>query len=124
MTKSLYIPFDIENLIMVEDGGKHYIAMRPVVENLGLSWACQAKKIQKNLRRYGCRRIATQTNDGIQEMLYIPLEKFHGWLFGINSAKVRADLRETIERYQEDGFRVLDGYWRFIEVMQYLTNAK
>ena len=124
MNKSLYIPFEVENLIIVENDGKHYIAMRPVVETMGLGWACQAKKIQKNFRKYGCKRIATQTNSGIQEMLYIPLEKFHGWLFGVNSAKVRVDLRETVKRYQEEGFKVLNGYWRFIEIMQYVTNAK
>ena len=124
MNKSLYIPFEVENLIIAEHNGQPYVAMRPIVETLGLNWACQAKKIQKNFRKYGCRRIATHTNSGIQEMLYIPLDKFHGWLFGVNSAKVRPDLREIIDRYQEEGFEVLNDYWSRVELIQIKVRAE
>ncbi|WP_283119639.1 phage antirepressor N-terminal domain-containing protein [Neisseria elongata] len=111
MNKSLYIPFEGARLIAAEYDGQVYVAMRPIVQGMGLDWATQSKKLQKNITKYGCRHMTTPTTSGEQEMLYIPLKKLNGWLFGINPAKVRADLRETVERYQEECFLVLHDYW-------------
>lgn len=95
MNKSLYIPFEGARLIAAEYDGQVYVAMRPIVEALQMSWPTQRNKLQKNVKKYGCILMNTLTSSEMQEMLYIPLKKLNGWLFSINAAKVRADLRET-----------------------------
>jgi ant len=93
VNKSLYIPFEGARLIAAEYDGQVYVAMRPIVEALQMSWPTQRNKLQKNVKKYGCILMNTPTSSEMQEMLYIPLKKLNGWLFSINAAKVRADLR-------------------------------
>lgn len=124
MNKSLYIPFEGARLIATEYDGQVYVAMRPIVEALQMSWPTQRNKLQKNVKKYGCILMNTPTSSEMQEMLYIPLKKLNGWLFSINAAKVRADLRETVERYQEECFLVLYDYWNRGEAVRAKVQAE
>lgn len=124
MNKSLYIPFEGAKLIAAEYNGQVYVAMRPIVEALQMSWPTQRNKLQKNVKKYGCILMNTPTSSEMQEMLYIPLKKLNGWLFGINPAKVRADLRATVERYQEECFLVLHDYWNRGEAVRAKVQAE
>ncbi len=44
-------------------------------------------------------------------MLCLPLEELHGWLFSINSDKVKLEFRDTVILYQKECFKVLYDYW-------------
>lgn len=44
-------------------------------------------------------------------MICLPLKKLNGWLFSINPAKVRDDIRDRLVRYQEECFTALHDYW-------------
>jgi phage antirepressor YoqD-like protein len=87
-----------------------YVAMKPIVEGVGLDWKGQSKKISVS-SRYGHIKIPLQTAGGIQEMLCIPLKKLNGWLFSVNPQKVRPEIRNTVIRYQEECFQTLHEYW-------------
>lgn len=50
MNKSLYIPFEGARLIAAEYDGQVYVAMRPIVEALQMSWPTQRNKLQKTLK--------------------------------------------------------------------------
>ena len=50
MNKSLYIPFEGARLIAAEYDGQVYVAMRPIVEALQMSWPTQRNKLQKNVK--------------------------------------------------------------------------
>ena len=41
----------------------------------------------------------------------MPIKKLNGWLFSINPNKVRAELKERLENYQEECFLALWDYW-------------
>ncbi|MDE8035806.1 phage antirepressor N-terminal domain-containing protein, partial [Actinobacillus equuli subsp. equuli] len=41
----------------------------------------------------------------------MPIKKLNGWLFSINPNKVRADLKQRLEEYQEECFLALWDYW-------------
>lgn len=91
-----------------------YTAVRPLVEAIGLDWASQSVKLNKNKVKFNCCDIATVGADGkIRQMLCMPLKKLNGWLFSINPEKVRADLREKVIQYQEECFEALYNYWHF-----------
>lgn len=108
--KQALIEFHGDQILSVRTEDGIYIPMKPIVKNMGLDWTTQSNKIQSN---QGCRHkpIPIQTESGIHEMICIPLKKFNGWLFSVNSNKVRIDLKEKVEQYQEECFHVLHNYW-------------
>lgn len=100
-----------KEITLVDNNGVAYVAMREVVEGIGLSWGSQSIKLNKNREKFGCFDIATPTNGGIQSMLCMPIKKLNGWLFSINPNKVRSDLKARLENYQEECFLALWDYW-------------
>ena len=104
------VNFKGDTLITLEKDGEHYVAIRPIVENMGLEWSTQKQKLDRT-PKFGCVHMNTPTNGGTQKMLCIPIRKLNGWLFSINPQKVRADIRHIVEQYQEECFTVLHDYW-------------
>lgn len=106
------INFHGQTLFAIKDnGGNVFVAMKPVVEGMGLSWSRQRKKLQDNSRKYGCGLMAIPSDGGEQDALCIPLTKLNAWLFSVNPEKVRKDIRPNIIRYQEECAFVLYEYW-------------
>ncbi|EAX8335162.1 phage antirepressor Ant [Salmonella enterica subsp. arizonae] len=108
---TISVPFNGQQVITAMAAGVTYVAMRPIVENIGIDWAAQFVKLKKQSKKFGCCDIATPSKGGIQKMLFIPLKKLNGWLFSINPEKVRADIRDKLIQYQEECFTVLHDYW-------------
>ncbi|HAF2426447.1 TPA: phage antirepressor Ant [Salmonella enterica] len=128
-----YVPFNGQQIITAMAAGVAYVAMKPIVENLGMSWTTQYRKLMTAAKKsnhihmntvdkdrdahmstpskFGCCDIAIPSKGGIQKMLCIPLKKLNGWLFSINPEKVRADIRDKLIQYQEECFTVLHDYW-------------
>ncbi|HDU1551219.1 TPA: hypothetical protein REW71_002156 [Klebsiella pneumoniae] len=113
---TISVPFNGQQIITAMAAGVAYVAMRPIVENIGIDWAAQFVKLKKQSKKFGCCDIATPSKGGIQKMLCIPLKKLDGWLFSINPEKVRADIRDKLIKYQEECFTVLHDYWTKGEV--------
>lgn len=105
------VPFHSAELYLIEHNGQPYTPMRPIVENMGLSWASQTVKFNSNKSRWGVSIIETPTLSGIQEMLCIPLRKLFGWLMTISPNKVKSEIRETVIKYQNECDDVLWDYW-------------
>ncbi|MBX9332954.1 phage antirepressor N-terminal domain-containing protein [Serratia sp. IR-2025] len=105
------VQFHGQLIITAMVAGVAYVAMRPIIENIGIDWTGQLVKLRNQKEKFGCRDISTPTKGGIQKMLCIPLRKLNGWLFSINPAKVRADIRDKLIAYQEECFTVLHDYW-------------
>ncbi|KMV67663.1 hypothetical protein AI28_12525 [bacteria symbiont BFo1 of Frankliniella occidentalis] len=105
------LPFHGQHIITAMAAGVAYVAMKPVVENLGLSWSTQSQKINKQWDKFGCVHMNIPSLGGIQKMLCLPMKKLNGWLFSINPAKVRDDIRDRLVRYQEECFTALHDYW-------------
>ncbi len=97
-------------LLTVEVDGVEYVALKPIVEGIGLTRQGQTQKISEYKREQGIL-LPLQTSGGQQKMLCIPLAKLQGWLFGVNPSKVRPDLRDKVILYQEECFKVLHDYW-------------
>lgn len=105
------VKFYDDTLITLEKDGEHYVAVRPIVENMGLDWKVQHRKLMDN-PKFNCGHMTTVAKDGkIREVLCMPIKKLNGWLFSINPEKVRADIRHIVEQYQEECFTVLHDYW-------------
>lgn len=105
------VPFQGTPIPTVSQDDEVFVAMKPVVEGMGLAWQSQAQKLVTQRKKWGCHDIVIPSAGGPQEMLCIPLKKLNGWLFSINPEKVRAAIRETVLRYQEECFTALHDYW-------------
>ncbi|EMN7461257.1 phage antirepressor N-terminal domain-containing protein [Salmonella enterica subsp. enterica serovar Newport] len=107
-----YVPFNGQQIITAMAAGVAYVAMKPIVENLGMSWGTQQQKLMKCLDKFNCIHMNMVAADGkLRKLLCLPLKKLNGWLFSINPEKVRADIRDKLIQYQEECFTVLHDYW-------------
>ncbi|END4814514.1 phage antirepressor N-terminal domain-containing protein, partial [Escherichia coli] len=107
-----YVPFNGQQIITAMAAGVAYVAMKPIVENLGMSWGTQQQKLMKQPDKFNCIHMNMVAADGkLRKLLCLPLKKLNGWLFSINPEKVRADIRDKLIQYQEECFTVLHDYW-------------
>jgi hypothetical protein len=64
-----------------DDTGEKWVAMRPIVEAMGLHWGPQHKKLGGEGGMFSCRLMATTGSDGKRyEMVCIPLHLGRGFL--------------------------------------------
>lgn len=107
-----YVPFNGQQIITAVAAGVTYVAMRQIVENIGIDWTGQSVKLRSQKDKFNCRDISMVAADGkLRKLLCLPLKKLNGWLFSINPEKVRADIRDKLIQYQEECFTVLHDYW-------------
>ncbi|MEC4750016.1 phage antirepressor N-terminal domain-containing protein [Methylomicrobium sp. Wu6] len=100
-----------EHAILIANVDKtHYVAMKPIVESMGLAWNGQFERIKRDPILSTCIRvIRTQLPGDAQsrELIFLSLDFFHGWLFTIDASRVKPQLQETILVYQRECYRVL-----------------
>jgi hypothetical protein len=92
-------------------GEEMYVPLRSLTEFLGLEWSSQFRRVQRDeILASRVQRVIMTGADGRQrEMICLPLDLLPGWLFGITSSRVRAELQPKLMRYRAEAFRVL---WR------------
>lgn len=106
------VQFHGQPIITAMVAGVAYVAMRPLVENIGIDWTGQSVKLRNQRDKFNCRDISMVAADGkLRQLLCLPLKKLNGWLFSINPEKVRSDIRDKLIQYQEECFTVLHDYW-------------
>ena len=88
-----------------------YTAMKPIVENMGLDWRSQQRKLSGCAERWGVVIMTIPSSSGDQQTLCMPVRKLPAFLNTINPKKVRPELRERIELYQNESDDVLWEYW-------------
>jgi len=102
------VDFHGQSLIAALIDGKPYVAMRPIVENIGLDWKSQYARINRNLvMSKGVVMMTIPSGGGDQETLCLPLDLLNGWLFGVDVNRVKAEIKPKLIRYQEECYRVL-----------------
>lgn len=111
------VQFHGQPIITAMVAGVAYVAMKPIVENLGMDWATQHRKLMSSNNKFNhCHMTMVAADKKLREVLCIPLRKLNGWLFSINPERVRADIRDKLIQYQEECFSVLYEYWSKGEV--------
>lgn len=89
-------------LIVINSDKIKWVALKPICEAIGIDWPRQYTKIQ-NDPRFNCCHITTVGADGKnREMMCLPLDQINGWLFNINSNRVKSDCRETLLIFQRE----------------------
>ena len=105
--------FEGDRIATFEVEGVPYVAMRRIVDNLGLSWGGQRDKLNAQPQKFNCTDISTVAEDGkIRGMLSIPVSKLPLWLACINPNKIKDKVkRAKVEVYQEKSAQALHDFW-------------
>ena len=106
------ISFNNQSLITVEQNGNHYVAMKPICENIGLAWEPQVLRIKRDeVLSQGMIVMIIPTNGGNQNMICLPIEYLNGWLFGIDINRCKPEIRDTLIKYKKECYQALYDYW-------------
>lgn len=114
MTSLSTVTFHNHELITIQHDGKPYVAMKPIVEAIGLDWRSQLQRIKRHpILSASVVIITTQLENDSQrrEISFLPLSMLNGWLFGVDANRVKPEIRETLLTYQRECFDALNDYW-------------
>lgn len=106
-----------DNLVAVlteEEGEREvYVPIRPITELLGVTFAPQTRRINRDpVLSEVVKPVPIATEGGVQKMVSLPVDYISGFLFGINANRVSPEIRERLIRYQKDCYRVLNEAFR------------
>lgn len=85
------------------------VAMKPVVEGMGLDWSYQSRKLNEHpVLSKGVAIIAIPSSGGVQDALALPLNRLHFWLATLQPNKIKdTDVRDRVIVYQTEAADVL-----------------
>lgn len=97
---------------LVEKDGQPYVAMKALVEGMGLDWGSQHKKLAADASRWGISVMEIPSDEGAQEAVCMPPRKLPGWLMTLRPSRVAHKKSAALIRlYQEECDTVLWDYW-------------
>lgn len=107
------VKFNDQTPLTIEQDNVHYVAMRPICENIGLAWGSQFERINRDdVLKSTVLVIRTVAEDGkSRQMLCLPIQYLNGWLFGIDVKRVKPEIRETLITYKRECYQALFDYW-------------
>lgn len=74
------VSFRGDSLALIDHKGEPYVAMKPVVQGMGLDWKAQYRKLSANTDRWGVVMMTMPSLVGAQEITSLPLRKLAGWM--------------------------------------------
>ena len=106
------ISFHGQTVPVFTQNNQHYVAMKPICENIGLDWKAQYDRIKRHaVLSEGMVMITTPSKGGEQQTICLPLDYLNGWLFSVEATRVKPQIRESLLQYQRECFRVLNEYF-------------
>jgi hypothetical protein len=110
-TQLMPVPFHGDTVVLVGQNNEPYVAMKPIVTNMGIDWNGQRTKLVEKFSST-VEEISSVAEDGkLRSMTCIPLRKLAAWLYSISPNKVAPELRDKIIQYQEECDEVLWNHW-------------
>lgn len=103
------VPFHDLSLSAVLVNGAPFVAIRPICDSLGLDWSSQRKRINRDpeLKQAVVMMTTVADDEKARQMVFMPLNRLNGWLFGVDVARVREELRERMNWYRAECYAVL-----------------
>lgn len=112
-TQMIAVPFHDDTVWAADKEGDVLVAVKPIAESLGLKWHGQFERLKRHpTLRKGIRVIRIPSPGGPQEMVCMPVKLLPGWLFGVETSRVKPEIRAKLERYQAECYEVLWNYFR------------
>jgi len=97
-------------LAEVEGQRQVYVPIKPLCDYLGLAWSSQLQRLKRDeVLADALNNVSLMDAEVGQRytVVCLALEFLPGWLFGITTSRVRADLQAKITRYRRECYRIL-----------------
>jgi hypothetical protein len=109
MNKIMAANFRGTEILGVELEGTVFVVLKPLVEAMGLAWNGQLERIKRDVvLSEGMRVIRIPSlRGGDQDTVTLRLDRLHGWLFTVDSRRVREEIRERIHVFQRECYEAL-----------------
>src|SRR5699024_10856984 len=82
----------------VRIGDVVFVALKPIVEAMGLEWSAQYRRVQRDpVLKEGIAIMATPSVRGHQDGVGLRLDLVHGWLFTISALRIKSrEIRDKV----------------------------
>jgi hypothetical protein len=113
-------------LVHINGEAHIYVPLRPFCDFLGLSWSGQRQRTMRDevlstiVRGVCVTHTPGKGGGGTQELLCIPIEFLPGWLFGVSTQRIKAELRERLILYRRECYARLWDAFKY-DVLQSLN---
>lgn len=104
------VNFRGDQLYGFENDDGTFVALKPIVESMGMDWSAQYRRALRDpILKEGIAIMATPFGrGGDQEAVCLKLELVNGWLFTIDTSRIKDDVvREKVIVYQRECYGVL-----------------
>lgn len=103
------IPFHDHQIATVREGDAVFVALKPLVEEIGLTWHGQFERVKRHpVLSEGIRVTRIPSGGGVQESVVMALEMLPGYLATIQSERITDEnVRARVILFQREAFRVL-----------------
>lgn len=115
MTSSIQtVSFHGQQLAVIPQQEKLFVAIKPICENIGLAWGSQYNRLQRDEVLSSTVSImkTVAEDDKTRELICLPLEMLNGWLFGIDTNRIKnPEVKARVIEYKRECYQVLFDYW-------------
>ncbi|MBR9765922.1 MAG: phage P22, antirepressor protein [Rhodobacteraceae bacterium] len=114
MTNIVTVDFRGDTLFGFQEGENTFVALRPIVEAMGMDWSGQLQRVKRDpILSEGVGIMPTPFGrGGDQEAVCIKLDLLNGWLFTIDTNRIKDDsVRQKVLTYQRECYRVLHDHF-------------
>ncbi len=91
-----------------------FLALKPMVEAMGLTWEAQRQRVQRDpiLSEGTCIMKVPFGRGGAQEAVCLNVELIQGWLFTIDTPRIKdEEVRRKVQMYQRECYAVLHAHF-------------
>jgi hypothetical protein len=109
MNKIMTVPFYGTEMYAFQLGSVIVVALKPIVQGMGLDWSGQLKRVKRDpILKEGMVMMSIPRGHGDpQEQVCLRLDLVHGWLFTIDTSRIKDDLLERVLIYKRECYDVL-----------------
>lgn len=108
-TDLVTLDFHGDLLMAHEQDGTVFVALRPIVDAIGLNWSGQFLRVQRDpILCEGICIMQIPTAGGKQDALALRMDLLNGWLFTIDASRIKDErTRDRVLMYQRECYQVL-----------------
>lgn len=109
MGKIITVEFRQDTLFAVERDDGLFVAIKPIVQSLGLDWKAQHRRVTDDaILSEGMVVVTIPSVGGPQETTCLKLELINGWLFTIDESRVKDEqTRQKVLAYKRECYSTL-----------------
>lgn len=110
MGQIVTVNFRGDQLYGFENDDGVFVALKPIVESMGLNWEGQRQRLSRDpiLSEGTCMMQVPFAKGGAQDTTCLKMELVNGWLFTIDSSRIKDEaVREKVILYQRECHNVL-----------------